>query len=546
MANQYAGSSWDPPIHLLEHQASTPPQFLLQRAKPLITVPPPAAPYQLYQATGRPTHPRRIHNHLRPLAYADVFIDDEILVGQGSAARLNRFPRQVLHLNDKVFRPNNATNNSSRKQPISTRKLDKGDACWATRKQVLGWEIDTLAGTMELPPHRQERLLTILCAVAHKKRISVKQTHKLLGELRSMVLGIPGGQGLFSQLQLALTQSDKHRVCLDQGAQDAIKDFLTFALNLTQQPTSLSELFPTKPTFVDACDAAKTGMGGVWLPDSAHDPPVVWRKPFPLDIQRQLVSFNNPNGTISNSDLELAGTIAQVAVLPPHHQLAAQTLAICSNNTPAVSWQGCGAVTTAGPAAYIPRLSALHQRQHRCLVQHLYIPGPANLLADIASRQFHLTNHMLLTYLNSIAPHPQPWKMLQLPPGMRLQLISALQQHRPAELLLPVVPPPPIASGPTTGYLTPNCWDLKTPSSATLMTQFCYSASSPIASVTVAPVAAVTWSALNAYVTKYWPSQKRSLNWASQIPASRLMAPWIPDSPASIAPLPTPTRPRIA
>lgn len=59
--------------------------------------------------------------------------------------------------------------------------------------------------TIELPPHHQERLLDILAQVLGWRRIGAKQCHRLLGELRSMVMGIAGGRGLFSQLQHDLT-----------------------------------------------------------------------------------------------------------------------------------------------------------------------------------------------------------------------------------------------------------------------------------------------------------------------------------------------------
>ena len=527
LANMYAGSNWDPRPHPLESMAAT----YVPDANPQgITI---AAPRQhvarqdTSTTTRLPQQPRRVQHRLTPLAYADVFVDDEVLLAQGTPARINRFRRQVLHLNDAVFRPNDPSDPASRKEPISTKKLLKGDACWATRKQVLGWTIDTIAGTIELPPHRQERLHTILQEARNRNRLSIKAAHRLLGELRSMVLGIPGGQGLFSQLQLALTRSDKHRVRLHQGAKDALRDFQLLADDLAARPTRIAELFPTKPTFVGACDAALPGMGGVWLPgpQSLH-PPLVWREPFPPAVQAQLVSFSNPHGTITNSDLELAGTLGHTAVLAPHFDLREQTLAICSDNTPAVAWQGKGAVTTQGPAAYLLRLAALHQRRHRYITQHSYIPGQANVLADMASRRFDLTDSALLSSLNALAPHSQPWTMLHLPPDVRSQLTSSLLRHRPDVPSLQVVPSRPTGSGPTIGFLTPNHLASRTPSSATSMTKFRYSECSPIVSETAEPVAVVTQSALNAYVTKYWPLQRRSPTWASRIPASRLMAPW--------------------
>ena len=103
---------------------------------------------------------------------------------------------------------------------MSLTKFAKGDACWSTHKVVLGWVVDTIQKTIELPPHRKDRLLSILRTTQNKKRLGIRSVRKLLGELRSMVLGIPGGAGLFSQLQLALTQRDGHRVNLHKEARD--------------------------------------------------------------------------------------------------------------------------------------------------------------------------------------------------------------------------------------------------------------------------------------------------------------------------------------
>ncbi|KAL7576529.1 hypothetical protein ACA910_018027 [Epithemia clementina (nom. ined.)] len=533
LANTYAGSPWDPTLHHLERHAATHPSFTVSSPKtaPMVSLPPPQhatiPPASFLHAL--PPHPGRIHTRHRPLAYADVFVDDEILVGQGSHARLNRFRRQLLHLNDAVFRPNDAMD-TIRKEPISLKKLSQGDACWSPRKVILGWQVDTIAGTLELPAHRKQRLLAILHAVQGRKRISLRQMHQLLGELRSMVLGVPGGQGLFSHLQVALTRCDHHRVKLHAEAQHAIADFLLLAHDLTQRPTRLTELFPaTPPHHVGACDAALPGMGGVWLPGPADShPPLVWRQPFAPSVQNNLVSQSHPTGTVTNSDLELAGTIAHAAVLADHLDLRECTLAICSDNTPTIAWQGKGSVTTPGPASYLLRLAALHQRAHRYVLQHSHLPGPANTLADIASRRFDLTPDQLLSHLDHIAPHSQPWSMLSLPHVTHLQLTTALHRQRPAWPSLKTAPTRQTASGLTTGFPIPHRWASTTPSSATSMTKFRYSGSWPTESVTAAPVAATNRSALNAYVTKYWLSPRRSPHWAARIPASRLLAPWTP------------------
>ena len=208
-----------------------------------------------------------------------MFVDDHIAVTQGSPARLNRIRRTLLHAINTVFRPNRPAE-AGRQDPISTKKLRKGDACWSTRKVVLGWVIDTLRGTVELPPHRRQRLQDLLHELHLRRRVSRATWHRFLGELRSMAMGLPGVIGLFSQLQTVLANhTDKHRVRIHQAARDAIHDTKLLLLDVGRRPTRLNELFPTIPWAVGACDAAKAGMGGVWFftdPLSANqEPPLV-------------------------------------------------------------------------------------------------------------------------------------------------------------------------------------------------------------------------------------------------------------------------------
>ena len=96
--------------------------------------------------------PTQLQRQVPALSYANVYIDDEILVTQGPAPTLNKFCRQVFHINGRVFHPNDGQDDLSiRRELISAKKLDKGDMCWSTPKVILGWLIDTLEGTVELP-----------------------------------------------------------------------------------------------------------------------------------------------------------------------------------------------------------------------------------------------------------------------------------------------------------------------------------------------------------------------------------------------------------
>jgi hypothetical protein len=189
--------------------------------------------------------PQRQNHNNRPLSLTDVFVDDKIQVAQGSSARLNRIRHVLLHCNDMVFRPNDKHDEGTpRKEPMSLSKFAKGDACWSTLKVTLGWLLDTLQKNVEFPSHRKERLLHILRSTSKKRQMGTRAVHRLLGELRSMVLGIPGGQGLFSQLQLALTQKDGHRVRIHDEARHLIEDFLVLVEDLANRPTHIAEIIP--------------------------------------------------------------------------------------------------------------------------------------------------------------------------------------------------------------------------------------------------------------------------------------------------------------
>ena len=417
-----------PPPHPLESKAST--------FTPLT----PSSPDPFPLKEAGPVRPK--------LAYVDVYVDDFVKLAQGWYNAM-RVRRHTFHNIDKVFRPNDAMDILNRKQPISESKLGKGDDNWSTQKVILGWLIDTIAMTISLPPHRQERLLTLLGTLTKRKRASVQEWHQLLGELRSMSLAIPGSRGCFSFLQHALRPGAK-RITITQPVRDQLLDFLHLAQDVVERPTHIAEVVPTPPTYVGSVDAAKAGMGGVWFPPGPPTPnsiqpssehslsnPILWRSPFPDYIQQLLVSESNPSGTITNSDLELAGTIAHDDVLANSTSVAHLGTCELTDNTPSMAWRQKGSTTTTGPAAYLLQISSLHQRHFRYKPDVNYISGPSNAMADDCSRKWKLSNEELLTYFNLKYPQKRSWQLRRLRPEMNSALISALLRKRsePASFL---------------------------------------------------------------------------------------------------------------
>ena len=80
---------------------------------------------------------------------------------------------------------------------------------------MLGWIVDSINMKISLPPHCVARLKDIVHAIPRtQRRVGVDKWHKILGELRSMALALPGDRGLFTLLQEALWQVKGKRVTL--------------------------------------------------------------------------------------------------------------------------------------------------------------------------------------------------------------------------------------------------------------------------------------------------------------------------------------------
>ena len=386
------------------------------------------------QSTSTTRVPTR--NYLtRPLAKMDVFVDDFCGTLQNNARNPATNQRRVVFHNlDRVFRKNDRNDPVIRKEPNAINKLEKGDASLNTIKRALGWDLDGKNRLLKVPTHRIERAAAALKTLASQSRAGHTTWQSMLGDLRNLTPGIPGGRGQFSLLQVALTTANNNRVKITKAVKAQLEDLRYLVLDLDRRPTHVDELVPEEnPRFMGASDAAKPGMGGVWLPPTNEShliSPLVWRQPFPLGVQQQVVSVENPKGRITNSDLELAATVAHQAVLTQHQTITRATIHMYCDNTPAVAWQRKGSTTTTGPAAYLLRVNAMHQRQHQYLPRIDYLPGPANVMADDASRRWDLPDKLLLTHFNTRYPQNLPWQLSSPPPRLNYALTLSLYRKR--------------------------------------------------------------------------------------------------------------------
>jgi hypothetical protein len=106
------------------------------------------------------------------------------------------------------------------------------------------------------------------------------------------------------------------------------------------------------PCYVGYHNAAAEGAGGVWFSLCNTMAPVVWQEAFPVDILSEVILLDNPQGRLTNSDLELAAEIFAVGVAlagAPNVKHAA--LGTLCDNTPTASWIDRMALKSKSPTA---------------------------------------------------------------------------------------------------------------------------------------------------------------------------------------------------
>ena len=89
---------------------------------------------------------------------------------------------------------------------VSVKKLVAGEGDWTCVKEVLGWILDTEAGTVILPERKLEELLTLVDIPPIQRRMVRKDLERLVGKLRSWHREMPGAVAHLFHIQWPLSQ----------------------------------------------------------------------------------------------------------------------------------------------------------------------------------------------------------------------------------------------------------------------------------------------------------------------------------------------------
>jgi len=378
--------------------------------------------------------------HASPFRYLlDVYMDDFIALAiPRDQHDLNHLANSVMHGTHDVFPPDP----NAAEDPISLKKLEKGEGAWALVQEVLGWQFNGADKTLCYNEKKLDIILQGLKQMLRSRRgVPFTDFEKLMGKARHAATGVPGANGLFSPINRILgkrptivwirPKSDLRR---------ALTDLRVILREANREPTHCKELVVGHPNTIGIVDAAKEGVGGVVFGETEACIPTVFRLEWPKEIQDQVITFTNKTGTLTNSDLEMAGLLLLWLVMEATvSNLKFKHVALFSDNSPSVSWVERMASQRSKVAGGLLRALALRMRVRRSSpLIPLHIPGQQNKIADLPSRSFggtpewHCpTDTQFLTLFNDYFPLPQQqsWQLFHLSPEVSTRVISLLQMR---------------------------------------------------------------------------------------------------------------------
>jgi hypothetical protein len=210
-------------------------------------------------------------------------------------------------------------------------------------------------------------------------------------------------------------KGDPTKIPLRPELVQTLQDWQVLLQRIDSRPMSVLELLPKEPWCIGYCGACGFGAGGVWISGTKDIIPIVWRIPFPPDVEKRLVSTNNPNGDITNSNLEMAGVLFQWLILEQAAPIKLEhaIIGIFCDNTPTVSWARCLHSSKSKIAGHLLRALAIRQHAHRTSpLLTISIAGEQNNMADVASRSFRekpfTSSHQpFATSFTNLFPLPQ-------------------------------------------------------------------------------------------------------------------------------------------
>lgn len=177
---------------------------------------------------------------------------------------------------------------------------------------------------MELPPNKCKTLCSeITSAIDYarnspKKYIPLKQFQKIHGRLQFASMAMAVGKPLLGPLDKGLVTTEAKNetiVILTESIYVCLKEWLHIIKLIGAKPVECKRLVLHPATYQGFVDASHWGVGGVWFGRSKPLPPIVWFLQWQSHLVQHFITNKNPSGSITISELELAGVLLHWLVL---------------------------------------------------------------------------------------------------------------------------------------------------------------------------------------------------------------------------------------
>ena len=139
----------------------------------------------------------------------------------------------------------------------------------------------------------------------------MQEVERIISELRSIHLAILLAIRHFYYIQQAqaLIQASHHQAYLSNNAHCEIAHWKQLCQSMEARATYLVEIVQRLTMDLRFVDTSGLGAGCVWLDPNSNKEHSVWRVEWPPDVVADLVSWDNPKGRITNSNLELVAIV---------------------------------------------------------------------------------------------------------------------------------------------------------------------------------------------------------------------------------------------
>jgi len=301
----------------------------------------------------------------------------------------------------------------------------------AETRIILGWTFQTRSLRIELPLEKHTNWTEALNNHISMRTIAIEQLDTTIGRLNHVGIILPPTRHFLSRTRSLVShcqQRNKRWVRLPCTVKEDLHLFKTL-LTIALRGVSMNNMVFRIPTHIYRSDASSHGVGGYNLCNGK-----AWRYRFPSDI----LSFMTLN------TLEFVGCVVTLWIdiiageTPAESCILSQT-----DSTSADGWlyKSNFDDPSARAQLIVARKLATIIIQVDCCLYSQWFPGELNVVSDVLSRRFDLTNSALVSFvLQTCAPQvPFGIKLLELPNEISYWLTSLLltarnlqqSQHKP-------------------------------------------------------------------------------------------------------------------